>query len=201
MSAVRWPDIPFEAWADTCATLHRWTQIVGKARLAGTPWLNHSWHVTLYVSARGLTTGPIPHGDRVFEVALDLCDHRLIAQTSDGQTHSFALAPMSVAAFHEKCLGALAAMGLKVEIHGSPNEVPDPVPFAQDVAHASYDAEAVHRFWRALVQIDRVFKAFRTGFLGKSSPAHFFWGQLRFRRHALFRAPRATAPRRDPRSA
>lgn len=180
MSVAQWPDIPYAAWADTCATVHRWTQIVGKVRLACTPWLNHSWHATLYVSARGLTTGPVPYEQGVFELALDLCDHRLIAQRSDGQTHSFALGPMPVAAFHRQCLDALAALGINVAIHGSPNEVPDPVPFAEDLGHASYDADAVHRFWQALLQIDRVFKAFRTGFLGKSSPAHFFWGSFDF---------------------
>jgi hypothetical protein len=173
-----WPEIPYPAWAKTCATLQLVTQIVGKVRLAQTPWLNHSWHVTLYVTPRGLTTGPIPFGSRSFQIDLDLLDHRVRVETSDGTRADMALAPRSIATFYAELLGLLAGLDLPVRIDGSPNEIVDAVPFAQNTAPAVYDAEAVTRFHGALLQADRVLKEFRTSFIGKASPVHFFWGSF-----------------------
>jgi hypothetical protein len=171
-----WPALPLEAWSDTCATLHRFTQIAGKIRLAQSPWINHSWHVTLYVTARGLTTSPIAHGTRSFQIDFDFVAHQVVLQSSDGRVSSFPLEAQSVAAFHARLLEELAALDLPVTIHGSPNEVADPIPFDQDELHSSYDREYANRFWRVLVQADRVFKSFRARFQGKCSPVHFFWG-------------------------
>ncbi len=173
-----WPALPYEAWRDTCATLHMWTQIVGKIRLAQTPWVNHSWHVALYLTARGLTTSPIPYGARTFQIDFDFIDHRLLIETSDGGTAVMPLAPRSVADFHRELFAQLAKLGLRIEIHGAPNEVIEAIPFARDNVHAAYDAASANRFWRALVQADRVFKRFRSGFIGKCSPVHFFWGSF-----------------------
>jgi Family of unknown function (DUF5996) len=175
-----WPDLPYPAWRDTCATLQLWTQIVGKIRLALTPWLNHSWHVTLYVTARGLTTTPIYAGTSAFEIAFDFIDHVLRIETSDGVRRDIPLRPQSVADFYAAVMAAMAELGLRVKIDELPNELPDPIRFSDDRVHASYDADYAHRFWRALVQCDRVFKLFRTGFVGKTSPAHFFWGSFDF---------------------
>ena len=171
-----WPDIPLAAWQDTFATLHLWTQIVGKVRLKQTPWLNHSWHTTLYVTSRGLGTSPIPYDDRTFELEFDFVSHRLEIRSSDGRGDEIPLRPQSVAAFHTLLLDALRRLDLEVRISRKPSELADPIPFAEDEVHRSYDAEAVNRFWRALVQVDRVLKIFRTRFIGKSSPVHFFWG-------------------------
>lgn len=173
-----WPSLPLEAWEDTYATLHRWTQIVGKIRLANTPWTNHSWHVPLYVSARGLTTSPISHATRTFEIAFDFLDHRLLIQSSDGEVATLRLRPQSVAGFYDALLGKLRELKFDVAIHGSPNELEDATPFAQDGSHKSYDPEYATRFWRVLVQADRVFQAFRAHFIGKCSPIHFFWGSF-----------------------
>lgn len=178
VSAPQWPDIAYEKWRDTCATLHMWTQIVGKIRLAQTSWVNHSWHAALYVTARGLTTSPIPCGQRVFQIDFDFIDHRLLVHVSDGASRAMRLTPLSVAAFHRQLFDHLSDLGLHVRISGTPNEVAGPIPFAEDEVHTSYDAEAVTRFWRALVQADRVLKQFRDGFVGKSSPVHFFWGSF-----------------------
>jgi hypothetical protein len=174
--AEAWPDIPLSAWSETCATLHLWTQIVGKVRLAQTPWINHSWHVTLYVTARGLTTSPIPHGARTFQIDFDFVDHRLSVQASDGRAAGFPLAPQSVAAFYRRLMQELDRLDLAVRIHPRPNEIPDAVRFDQDESHSAYDAEYARRFWLALAQADCVFKQFRARFLGKCSPVHFFWG-------------------------
>jgi len=171
-----WPDLPLDAWADTCATLHRWTQIVGKVRLTLSPWRNHSWQVTLYVTARGLTTSPIPHGTRTFTIDFDFIDHQLVVQTSDGRTARFPLEPMSVAAFHARLMAELDVLGLPVHIHGAPNEVTDPIPFAEDQTHRAYDTDYANRFWRVLVQAERVLTTFQGRFVGKCSPVHFFWG-------------------------
>jgi hypothetical protein len=171
-----WPDIPLDAWGDTFATLHLWTQIVGKVRLARTPPINHSWHATLYVTARGLTTSPIPYDARTFEMEFDFTAHRLEIRSSDGSREEVPLRPQSVAAFHRLVMDGLRRLGLDVRITRKPSEVADPIPFAADEVHHSYDAEYAHRYWRALVQADRVFKAFRTRFIGKASPVHFFWG-------------------------
>jgi len=171
-----WPELPYSAWADTCTTLHLWMQIVGKVRLVKSPWINHSWHATLYVTCRGLTTSPIPDGRRQFQIDFDFIDHRLLVTTSDGDARMFALVPMTVAHFHERLLSLLADLGIRVHIHPVPNELPDPIPFARDQTHAAYDADYAQRFWQVLVQVDRVFHQFRARFTGKCSPVHLFWG-------------------------
>jgi hypothetical protein len=177
-NAELWPALPYAAWRDTCATLHLWTQIVGKLRLAQTPWLNHSWHVTLYVTARGLTTGPIPHGAREFQVDFDFIDHVLWVRTSDGHFRQLVLRPISVAEFYAELFVELAALGLDIRINEMPNEIADAIPFSQDRAHASYDRDYASRFWRILHSAHDVFSHFRTSFLGKASPVHFFWGSF-----------------------
>src|SRR6267154_4222759 len=171
-----WPDLPYPAWRGTAATLQLWTQIVGKIRLSLTPWLNHGWQVALYVTARGLGTSPIPFGNEILEIELDFISHRLLARTSQGEERTLALEPQSVAEFYSRVVELLSAVGVSVSISEMPCEVSDPIRFSEDHTHATYDAAAAHRFWRALVQIDRVFKLFRSGFLGKVSPVHFFWG-------------------------
>jgi hypothetical protein len=187
-----WPDLPLLSWRDSYATLHLWTQIVGKIRLALSPWLNHSWHVTLYVTGRGLSTSPIPHGARNFEIEFDFIDHVLRISVSDGATRQFALSGHSVASFYARIMADLAELGIHVTIDETPNELPDPVRFPLDTAHASYDPDSVGRFFAILVNADRVFKQFRTGFLGKASPVHFFWGSfdLAVTRFSGRRAPR-----------
>jgi hypothetical protein len=171
-----WPELPLEAWTDTLATLHMWTQIVGKVRLVQSPWVNHSWHVTMYVTSRGLTTSPIPHGTRTFEMEFDFIAHQLTIRTGEGRSHDIPLEPQSVATFYARLMAALDALDLHVKIHARPNEVPEAIPFAQDDIHRSYDREYAERFWRVLVQADRVLKIFRSRFAGKCSPVHFFWG-------------------------
>jgi hypothetical protein len=171
-----WPELSLAAWSDTYKTLHLWLQIVGKVRLAASPWVNHSWHVTLYVTARGLTTSPIPAGTRTFQIEFDFIDHQLTIQTSDGRSGGFALAPQTVAAFYSRLMSELDKLGVKLRIHPSPNEIEDPIRFDQDEVHRAYDAEYAHRFWRTLTQADRVFKRFRAGYQGKCSPVHLFWG-------------------------
>jgi len=173
-----WPHLPYERWRDTCVTLQLWTQIVGKIRLSLTPWLNHSWHVTLYVTARGLTTSPIPFGPRIFQIDFDFIDHRLRVETSEGAQRQFPLRPQSVSDFYAALIAALAALGIKVSINEWPNEMPERIRFGEDQEHAAYDPEYANRFWKILVQADRVFKFFRTGFIGKCSPVHFFWGSF-----------------------
>lgn len=173
-----WPALPLEAWKDTNATLHRWTQIVGKIRLAQTPWINHSWHVPLYVTARGLTTSRIPHEGRTFEISFDFVDHGLLIHTSVGDEEVLPLRPQSVASFYHELLEKLDDLNFGVSIHGHPNELEDATPFAEDREHAAYDPVYAARFWRALVQADRVFQAFRAQFIGKCSPVHFFWGSF-----------------------
>lgn len=187
-----WPSLPLEAWSETCATLHMWTQIVGKIRLAQGPWMNHSWHVALYVTARGLTTSPIPHGNRTFEINFDFIDHQLTLLSNDGRTARIALEPQSVAAFYVKLMDEMRKLDLNVIIHRMPNEVPAPIRFDLDETHCAYDAEYANRFWRILVQTDRVFKEFRGRFIGKCSPVHFFWGaaDLAVTRFSGRRAPR-----------
>ncbi|HEX2539668.1 MAG TPA: DUF5996 family protein [Caldimonas sp.] len=177
-SPPRWPALDYAAWSDTATTLQLWTQIVGKVRLALSPWLNHGWHVPLYVGARGLGSSPIHAPAGPFEIDLDLVSHRLVVRSAWAAERGFALAPMSVARFHERLMAELAGLGIEVRIDTVPNEVADPIPFPRDETHASYDAAAVHAFWRALVEVDRVFRVFRTSFLGKSSPVHFFWGSF-----------------------
>ena len=173
-----WPAIPYDAWRDTCATLHMWTQIVGKIRLVREPWMNHSWQATLYLTARGLTTSPVPFDSCLVQFDFDFIDHALFVRTSEGAERRLALAPKSVSDFHAELFSTLEEMRLPVRIHGTPNEVMEAIPFTQDRVHRAYDADAAQRFWRALLQADRVLKHFRTGFLGKVSPVHFFWGSF-----------------------
>ena len=177
-SAEVWPALPYPEWKETCATLHMWTQVVGKVRLVLSPWTNHSWHVTLYVTARGLTTSPIPHHSRMFEIQFDFIDHKLVVQTSDGASRELALGPQSVAEFYRATMSILQALDLPVQINTTPNELADPIPFERDQVHHAYDREYANRFWRVLVQADRVFKLFRSRFCGKCSPVHFFWGSF-----------------------
>ena len=187
-----WPELPTGAWRDTYETLHLWTQIIGKIRLVRSPWLNHSWHVALYVTARGLTTSPIPDGTRSFQIDLDFVDHVLLISTSDGATRQLALAGQSVASFYTAIMADLGELGIRIAIDEMPNELPEPIRFSQDRRHASYDPAAVRRFFQILVNADRVFKQFRSGFLGKASPVHFFWGSfdLAVTRFSGRRAPR-----------
>ena len=174
----QWPDIPYEPWRETCDALHLYAQIVGKYRLARTPWVNHSWHATFYVAARGITSGPIPDEGGSIEAMFDLIAHRLILATSYGRTSSLALEPMSVASFHERFLKALRAIGGSAKISRIPNEIPAALPFDEDVAERPYDGDAVARYFHALAAVDAVMKRFRTGFLGKVSPVHLFWGSF-----------------------
>jgi hypothetical protein len=173
-----WPDLPYEAWRDSCKTLQLWTQIVGKIRLSQTPWLNHSWHVVFYVTARGLTTSPVPFSGRVLQLDFDFIDHLLRIDTSDGAQKQILLRAQSVADFYAAVMVALSDLGIRIKIDERPNEVPDPIRFSEDRVHASYDPECAHRFWKVLLQVDRVFKLFRSGFIGKCSPVHFFWGSF-----------------------
>jgi hypothetical protein len=173
-----WPELPYSAWAETCSTLHLWTQVVGKIRLAQTPWENHSWHVPLYVTARGLTTSPVPYGGRSFEIRFDFDAHRLDIDVSDGTGTRLPLQPQSVADFYAAVMGALADLGIRITVNEQPCEIPDAIAFSRDRVHAAYDAVYANRFWRALLAADRVLKRFRTGFIGKCSPVHFFWGSF-----------------------
>ena len=173
-----WPALPFAEWQDTAVALHMWTQIVGKIRLTWTPWINHSWHVTLYLTARGLTTSPIPHPAGIFEIRFDFIDHKLRILKSDGTMQGIELRPRSVAAFYREVMGALSELKIDTTINTTPNEVEPAIPFDEDDKHRSYDPEYANRFWRVLLQSDRVFKDFRSRFCGKCSPVHFFWGSF-----------------------
>jgi len=197
-SQACWPALPLEAWQGTRDTLHMWTQIVGKVRLALTPTTNHWWNVALYVTARGLTTRVIPYGERVFEIEFDFLEHQLVIQTCDPARKTIPLGPRSVADFYREFMSALRALKIDVKIWRMPVEVMDPIAFDQDHVHASYDKEYARRFWRCLVSIDEVFKVFRSRFVGKSSPVHFFWGSfdLAVTRFSGRPAPERTDP--DP---
>jgi hypothetical protein len=173
-----WPSLPLDSWKDTCATLHMWTQIVGKVRLALTPLVNHWWNVPLYVTARGLTTSLIPYGERSFELRFDFLKHQLVLETSDGALKALPLTAKSVADFYQEFMTMLGAQDINVKIWRMPVEIPDPIPFDQDRVHASYDPESVEKFWRILLSVDAIFKQFRSRFVGKSSPVHFFWGSF-----------------------
>jgi hypothetical protein len=178
MGDTSWPELSYPAWRDTAATLQLWTQIGGKIRLSLSPWLNHGWQVPLYVTARGLGTSPIPVGHEILEIEFDFISHLLHVRTSRGEERELPLQPQSVADFYSRILTILNDIGISVAINEMPNEVADPIRFSEDRVHTSYDRDATHRFWRGLVQVDRVFKLFRSGFLGKSSPVHFFWGSF-----------------------
>ena len=173
-----WPELSYTHWRDTAATMQLWTQIVGKVRLRLTPWLNHGWQVPLYVTTRGLGTLPMPAGNEILEIEFDFVDHRLVASTSRGDQQTLPLEPQTVADFHYRLIRLLDRIGVAVPINDMPNEVPNPIRFSQDRTHAAYDCAAAHNFWRALIRVDRIFKLFRTGFLGKASPVHFFWGSF-----------------------
>jgi hypothetical protein len=172
------PALPLDSWKDTLATLHMWTQVVGKVRLKLCPLVNHWWNVPFYVTARGMTTSAMPCQRGAIEVRFDFIDHKLLLETSDGRTVVIALKAQTVAEFYKKFMDALAELGVSVKIWTTPCEIPDPIPFEQDHVHGSYDAEAVHKFWRILVWVDQILKEFRTGFVGKVSPVHFFWGSF-----------------------
>jgi hypothetical protein len=173
-----WPELKFAEWKDTLATLHMWTQVVGKIRLEQTPLVNHWWNVPLYVSSRGLTTTAMPYQDRIFEIEFDFIDHQLRIECSDGAAKILPLRPQSVADFYAEVMSALGELGIEVKIWTMPVEIPDPIRFEDDTTHASYDAEYANRFWRALVKMDDVLKEFRALFIGKVSPVHFFWGSF-----------------------
>ena len=173
-----WPALDYEAWKDSCATLHLWTQIVGKIRLAHAPMQNHWWQVPLYVTARGLTTSAMPRDARTFQIDFDFIDHRLCIAVSDGRRASLPLVPCSVADFYGEIMGQLRALDLETRLWTMPVEIADPIRFEEDHLHAAYDPVMVTRFWRALAQIDQVFAAFRSRFIGKASPVHFFWGSF-----------------------
>jgi hypothetical protein len=174
----RWPELPYIAWKNTRDALHLWTQVVGKVRLTLTPWLNHSWHVALYVTARGLTTSPIPWRGGDFQIDFDFIDHVLWVRLSEGQFRQVMLKPMSVAEFYEDVMIALRELGIEAPITTMPCEIADCIPFDEDTVHAAYDADYANRFWRVLLAAQEVFGHFRTGFLGKASPVHFFWGSF-----------------------
>ncbi|HEV7365580.1 MAG TPA: DUF5996 family protein [Gemmatimonadales bacterium] len=171
-----WPSLPLAEWKDTLDTLHRWAQMVGKTRLALAPPVNHSWHVTLYLTSRGLTTSPMPYGDRTVEVEFDFIDHNLVVRTSDGSTQALALVPRTVADFYREYVGLLDSLGLKVKIWPVPSEMEDDLRFTEDQEHRSYDPEHAARCWRILSQAGQVLGKFRGEFIGKCSPVHFFWG-------------------------
>src|SRR5690349_9012687 len=176
--ANEWPSLPYEEWKDTYATLHLFTQIVGKVKLMLMPWTNHSWHVALYLTARGLGTGPIPYGMRTVDIAFDFIDHELRIQTADGETRTLPLHPQPVAGFYRDVLDTLGQLGLPVKIIPMPNEIPDAIPCDQDTIHASYDADYANRCWHAMLHAHRVLSRFRARYLGKCSPVHFFWGSF-----------------------
>jgi hypothetical protein len=174
-----WPALPLDAWKDTLATLHMWSQMVGKIRLQLTPKLNHWWNVALYVNSRGLTTSPIPYGPRTFEILFDFIDHNLVITTSDGKVDHLQLRPVTVAGFYRELMSHLGGLGLQVRINTKPCEIPDPISFERDTVHAAYDREYANRFWRILVTVDNIFVEFRSHFLGKCSPVHFTGGARR----------------------
>lgn len=197
-----WPALPLDSWQDTRATLHMYTQIVGKVRLALTPLVNHWWNVPLYVSASGLTTSRIPYGEMSFEIWFDFLRHQLCLETSNGTLKSLPLVPRSVADFYQEVMEMLRSAGIEVKIWHMPVEIPDPIPFDQDRIHAAYDPQASETFWRILLSVDSVFNQFRAEFIGKSSPVHFFWGSFdlavsRFSGHRAPERPGADAMTRE----
>jgi hypothetical protein len=198
-----WPSLPYEEWKDTCETVHMWTQIVGKIRLELSPKINHWWHVSLYVTPRGLTTSPIPYGARTFEIQFDFVDHKIFIQASDGKTRHIDLYPRSVADFYRELMSILRSMGLTVKINPMPQEVDSPIRCDEDYFHAQYDQAYIERYRRILVQTDQVFKTFRGRFIGKCSPVHFWWGafDLAVTRFSGQRAPEKPGANRIDREA
>jgi len=178
LSGDPWPPLPYAEWQDTCKTLHMWLQVAGKIRMTLSPPLNHWWHVALYVTARGLSTSPIPYGDGVFEIQFDFLEHRLEIATCGGSRVVLPLQPESVAAFYARVMEALRGLGIEVSINTKPQEIPDPIPFEQDFTHASYDRMSAQRFFHVLVSTEKVMQQFRSSYLGKSSPVQFFWGSM-----------------------
>jgi hypothetical protein len=193
-----WPSLPLEEWEDTRATLHMWTQVVGKIRLAQTPLVNHWWNVPLYVTARGLTTSSMPYEDRSFQIIFDFISHRLLIECSDGSTNSIALVPLAVADFYAEVMRALSQLDIKVKIWTMPVEIPNPIRFEDDHEHAAYDAEYANRFWRILLQADKIFMDFRSRFTGKVSPVHFFWGSFDLAVTRFSGRPAPERPGADP---
>lgn len=175
-TAETWPPLPYNEWRDTAATLHMWLQIVGKIALVQRPWVNHSWHVTFRVTARGLSTGPIPHGTSSFEIEFDFIDHRVLLRVIDGRVVTLPLQPQTTAGFYRDVMSTLATLRLPVKINTTPSELPNPIAFDVDDVHRSYDYDYANRYWRTLAQAARVFEQFRARFIGKSSPVHYFWG-------------------------
>jgi len=173
-----WPSLPLDSWQDTYATLHMWTQIVGKIRLALAPPVNHWWHCALYVSARGLTTSAMPYRDMLVELEFDFIAHELVIRTSDNTTRAVLLAPRTVADFYQELMSTLRSIGIDLKIFTKPQEIPDPIPFEADLKHASYDPQYANSFWQILLQTSRVFEEFRGRFLGKCSPVNFYWGSF-----------------------
>ncbi len=193
-----WPALSLDDWKDTYATLHMWTQIVGKVRLALSPLVNHWWEVPHYVNSRGLTTSSIPYERGTFEVEFDFLQQHLTIQTSEGTGHTLPLRALSVSAFYKEFMAALQSLGIEVKIWPVPCEVPNPIPFERDLEHASYDPEQATRFWRILLTVDAVFKEFRAGFIGKNSPVHFFWGSFDLAVTRFSGRPAPERPGADP---
>jgi hypothetical protein len=188
-----WPSLSLDAWRETYAALHLWTQIVGKIRLSLSPWVNHSWHTTLYVTATGLTTSAIPYSTRSFQIDFNFLEHQLWLRSSDGRTAALPLEPQSVASFYRRLMEEMHELDINVRINRKPNEIAAAIPFDQDVTPRPYDADSARRFWRILQQADRVLKIFRARFVGKCSPVHFFWGAAD---HTIFRPKSSSTPRR-----
>lgn len=178
MSSAIWPEIPYTAWKETHAALHQWLQIVGKFKLAHTPWVNHSWHATFYLTAHGWTTGLVHCAQQSVQLDFDFIEHQLIARTSEGRSRKLSLEPMSVATFHDRFAALMNELGVGIDFDGRPNEIPDPIPFEHNTEERPYDGDAVHRFWQATLRVEQVLQRFRTGFLGKVSPVHLFWGSF-----------------------
>jgi hypothetical protein len=193
-----WPTLPLKAWVETRDTLHMWTQIVGKIRLATMPRINHWWEVPLYVNARGLTTSPMPYDEGIFEIQFDFIEHKLSIQTSAGASKTIPLAPRPVADFYSEVMSTLQSLGIDTKIWPMPVEIPNPIRFDQDRIHASYDPEYANRFWRVLVSTEKVFTEFRARFLGKSSPVHFFWGSFDLAVTRFSGRPAPERPGADP---
>jgi hypothetical protein len=192
------PALPFDSWKDTLATLHMWTQVVGKLRLKLCPLVNHFWNVTFYLTARGMTTEAMPYESGTVEVRFDFIDHKLLIETDQGRTAEIALKPQSVAEFYTKFMAAIANLGVTTKIWTMPCEVPNPTPFEQDQSHASYDPEAINKFWHITVWVDQVFQEFRAEFIGKVSPVHFFWGSFDLAVTRFSGRPAPERPGADP---